>query len=211
MNSLSFTIELLADALPASGMATSSVIDTDIATDELGLPYLPAKRLKGLLLESLIEVGETIGYKTEIDSLFGMVGKSVSQSLFISDAKIENHEDFIEWLHWAKSIYPGEFQAESITDTFTNIRKQTRLEKGIAVNHSLRSSRVLNKGLKFAGTVTKNGGLNQQESAQLALAFSNLRYFGVNRNRGFGFIHCVLFNQNQQPIDLKKSLEELTS
>lgn len=211
MKPLFYKIGLLSDALPASGITTSAVIDTDVAADDLGMPFIPAKRIKGLLLESLTEVGEITGHKTGIDTLFGKVGEAGSQSFFISDAKVENYESFNEWLNWAKSEHPGVFQPDSITDTFTNIRRQTKLKNGIAVNHSLRSSRVLNKGLKFSGTITKNGGFNEKETAQLALAFSNLRYFGVNRNRGFGFIQCILYDRNQQPVDLKKSLAEVQS
>ncbi len=206
MNSLAYTIELQSDALPASGIIFSAIIDTDIVVDDQGLPYVPAKRIKGLLLESLTEVGEMSGTLPQLDRLFGTVGKPNSDSLFVSEGRMQNYSSFSDWIKWAKEEHPEEFQPESIIEAFTSIRRQTRLEKGVAKEHSLRTVRVLNKGHVFEGTVSKAGGFDQIERAQLALAFSNLRYFGLNRNRGFGRIHCALLDEMGEGFDLVAAL-----
>ena len=156
MNNLNYTIKLLSDALPASGITSTVIIDTDIAVDELGIPFLPAKRIKGLLLESCIEVSEIMPNTTiNTDLLFGKVSDSESNSIRISDAKVKDHSSFVNWLSWARSEFIGEFQADRITDTFSHIRRQTKIDDqmGTAVDHSLRTSRVLYKGLMFWGTI----------------------------------------------------------
>lgn len=213
MNTLFFTIKLLSDAVPASGITTSVIIDSDVAADENGLPYIPAKRIKGLLLESLLEVSEITDTKNEgeIRSLFGVIGNAVSHSIHMTDANIQHYETYDKWLSWAESKYMGEFQPDRITDVFTSIRRQTKLNNGIAEDHSLRSSRVLNKDLKFNGVISKNNDFSKKEIALLTLAFSNLRTFGVNRNRGFGRIDCVLSDSDKCPIDLRESYKEVIS
>ena len=149
--------------------------------------------------------------KEEISSLFGDIGNPESSSMNLSDANIKNHSSYTEWLYWAESKYKGEFQPDRITDSFTSIRRQTKLKNGIAEEHSLRSVRVLNKGLKFSGTISKNDGFTKKEKALLTLAFSNLRAFGVNRNRGFGKIVCELADGENNTIDLNTSYKEVIS
>ena len=48
-------IELKSDLCAGSGESLGSLIDTDICYDEYGFPYIPSKRLKGLIKEAFIE------------------------------------------------------------------------------------------------------------------------------------------------------------
>ena len=48
------SMKLLTDAVPASGSGVAGVIDTDIVFDEYGIPYIPARRIKGVLRESAL-------------------------------------------------------------------------------------------------------------------------------------------------------------
>ncbi|MGI8912229.1 MAG: RAMP superfamily CRISPR-associated protein, partial [Chloroflexota bacterium] len=54
---LELRLELLSDAAPGSG-AGGPLVDRDVVVDELGLPVLPGRRLKGLLREACQEVQE---------------------------------------------------------------------------------------------------------------------------------------------------------
>ena len=51
-------IELLSDLCTASGEAHNSLIDSDVTYDEWGIPYIPAKRLKGCIREAALELVE---------------------------------------------------------------------------------------------------------------------------------------------------------
>ena len=42
-------MKLLSDAIPGSGEGLAGIIDADITYDEYGIPYIPAKRIKGIL------------------------------------------------------------------------------------------------------------------------------------------------------------------
>lgn len=44
-------IELLSDLCAADGNGYNSSVDVDVCHDDCGLPYIPAKRLKGCLRE----------------------------------------------------------------------------------------------------------------------------------------------------------------
>ena len=65
-------IELLSDLCAASGEVHNSLIDCDVTYDEYGIPYIPAKRLKGCIREAALELFELgIITKEQYDKLFG--------------------------------------------------------------------------------------------------------------------------------------------
>ena len=65
MEEYTLKVKLVSPALTASGEGFGAIIDTDIVFDETGLPYIPAKRIKGCLLDSASEVEEMFS-KSEI-------------------------------------------------------------------------------------------------------------------------------------------------
>ena len=208
MKTINFTIKLLSDTLPGSGMSGSAVIDSDVTADNYGIPFIPAKRIKGLLRESLMEVFEMIGGeidKEKINELFGEIGNAESKSLFISDAKMKNSNNLHEWLDWVKSSddWKGYFQSSVVKDVYSIIRRQTKLKDGLAEKHSLRTLRVLIKGLEFEGSISKEQ-FNHKEKEMVELAVSNMRYLGISRNRGFGKIEAKVKNTN-----LKQAFEKV--
>jgi len=211
MNRIQYTLELLSDTVPASGTSASAIVDTEIVLDDLGLPLIPGKRLKGLLRESLMEIGEMIGtdLTRQLNSLLGEVGQAMSSSIMVSDAVLAEDPSLTVWLKWANVEYPGYFRAKSVADTFTSIRRQTKLEKGVAVNHSLRSMRVLKKGLKFKGSISSDRVISEPDQALLALAIGNIRFLGLNRNRGFGKVKCQAMDDQGKPIDHSAAYKNL--
>ncbi|MEF9863935.1 MAG: hypothetical protein RR777_03245, partial [Christensenellaceae bacterium] len=63
-------ITLRSDLCCASGEAFGSSIDNDVCVDAYGLPFLPAKRLKGCLREAARDI---LSEKT-ITEIFGQAG-----------------------------------------------------------------------------------------------------------------------------------------
>ena len=55
---MKITIKLLSDLCTASGETHNSMVDTDIVYDEYGIPYIPAKRIKGCIREAALEMME---------------------------------------------------------------------------------------------------------------------------------------------------------
>ena len=64
-------IELLSDLCTTSGETYNSLVDTDITYDEYGIPYIPAKRMKGCIREAALELVE-----------FGIIDKSMLHKVF---------------------------------------------------------------------------------------------------------------------------------
>lgn len=57
-NQMKIKIELLSDLCTCSGETYNSMVDMDVVYDENGIPYIPAKRLKGCIRESALEMQE---------------------------------------------------------------------------------------------------------------------------------------------------------
>jgi CRISPR type III-B/RAMP module RAMP protein Cmr1 len=222
MKIIKMTIELLSDTLSGSGEGFGAIIDTDIQYDKCGIPFISAKRIKGCLRNSLNDllempaVSKARGIKDEeernkmLNSIFGSKGSIQSSSFEISDFVVEDYEIVKSWFNYLKNHYTSIFSNEKILSTYTNIRKQTRVDGlGIAVKHSLRTSRVANKGLKFSAEITIDN-MNKVNEEYLALACANLRRIGIKRNRGLGEIRCSLEGDiiHRAISNFEKELEE---
>jgi CRISPR/Cas system CSM-associated protein Csm3 (group 7 of RAMP superfamily) len=209
MNKFILKIELLSDALVGSGENFGAIIDTDIVYDELGLPYIPAKRIKGLFKNSIEQVNEILSTAEielfnpgEIESIFGLIGSEKSAPVIFNNLYVENYQENYEAINSLCREYNDFLSKESVLNYFTSIRHQIKINKeGITENKSLRTLRVLNVGTKFEGDIIAD----DKHLDILSLACNNLKNFGTKRNKGLGFIKCELDNCNYS----FKRLEEL--
>ena len=215
MAEIDVTIEVKSPIHLGSGQANVNV-DADIVHDEFGLPYFPAKRFKGLLYESAVEVfemfelaGITTKNLIEPEKIFhrnsddkGNVSniQIIVPNFYIKP--IDEYKKFCGEWKYLQSTYPEIFNPTDVLNSFTSIRYQTKLEDGIAAEGSLHNMRVVNSGVEFFGTVTV---LNADEKVfnLIALALKNLSAAGTKRNRGFGRIICTA------NFDVKKILAEV--
>lgn len=211
MTEFTLKIQLISDALIGKGEGWGATIDSDIIFDDFGLPYIPAKRVKGSLRESALEVSEMFEL-SEMDKkmygvikeLFGESGSINSGPLEISNLYLEDYSKNRQWLDWLKLKYKNEnlFSKEQILKTFTSIRQHTAIEKdGIAKDKSLRTFRVLRKDNIFSGNLSFLREVDSSSMQLLAFSVRNLRYLGTNRNRGLGHIQCKLQDTESKDID----------
>ena len=81
MNNYKLVLELKSPTLIGSGSGFGAEIDTDIVFDELGLPYIPSKRIKGCLRDAI----------KEIEEMFSLAGvdleKVASTKLLVKQAR----------------------------------------------------------------------------------------------------------------------------
>jgi len=217
MNNYNLTIETLSDTLIGSGEGFGAVIDTDIVFDDIGIPYIPSKRIKGLLRDSARNVIEMmnefdLSIPNDEKKLFGEPGMENFSDLIISNLYIEDYKENYEWLEFftKSDKFSDLFSKDSVSDFFTNIRKSTTIDdSGVAKKHSLRSARVLSNGFIFNGEIEIQSGKEEFEKL-LILACLNLKAMGTKRNRGLGEIKCVLFKENENLNQtILKELEEL--
>lgn len=209
---LSLTLE--SDLLAGSGKGWGSVIDSDFTFSADGLPFIPGKRIKGLLKDALQELSVLDGYsnkKSEIEqvisSLFGEKGKDRPGQLIVPDLTLDIVEPLSSWIHFAeKEQLLSKFE---MVELFSSFRKQTSIgEDGTALDHSLRTFRVLNRkspwekkqDLTFTGFFTLD-----EKDANAAKWLMNgakwIKRMGTSRTRGLGkvkFFIEKIENKNTQ-------------
>lgn len=190
-------IEILSDTLISSNDKPLSIYDNDIVYDEIGLPYIPAKRIKGILKESALEIVEMYNlsgkkdFSESFDLLFGKQGYRIS-SLSLDNLYVEDYEKTKQIIQLKMKGNPNFFNKENIINSYANVRYQTQIDDtGVAKENSLRSSRVLRKGLAFEGFMSIENSADDAKDL-LDLAVLNMRRIGAKRNRGFGKIKASI-------------------
>jgi CRISPR-associated protein Csx10 len=201
---MKLVMELKSDALPGSGEGLSGIIDADINYDELGIPYIPGKRIKGILKEAaeeLVSAGQLSNIENlkniPVETIFGKPGQKEGTSLKISDGRLENDNLLRKML-----LFTGNneecahiFCREAVLNYFTYLRSQTAInQRGAAKKNSLRTSRVLKKGTKFYFDLEMPGNYEKD----LKTICSVTRRFGINRTRGFGEVELKLIDDHDR-------------
>lgn len=177
-------------------------IDADIVHDAYGLPYFPARRLKGILYESAVEVAEMaelsqkpILSRTIVEELFHHVDTADVQ-MIVSDFHLPDYDTMCRDWSQLQRQYGAYIRPDDVLETYTSLRYQTALDAdtGTARDGSLRNVRVLRAGTVFVGTIEIVHETPAYTQA-LALSLQNMRSAGLKRNRGFGQIVCTMKNQ----------------
>ena len=181
-------ITLLSDMCAASGEGYSHTIDTDVCYDHYGLPYIPARRLKGCLREAAIYIGIS---DSVIDRIFGVTGTSEG-SMRLGNGLLRDYDKLAEEI---KDCFSFVFQ-QDILDLFTCTRISTEIndESGVAKDDSMHSVRAVNRLLPYRNENTvfvfscECPAADHDELKRICKA---LRRMGANRNRGMGEVSCA--------------------
>ena len=204
-------ITLKSDLCAGSGQSLGNRVDTDICTDSHGLPYIPARRLKGCLratAEELKDMGCPFAKDENISVLFGdRLGKN--GSLIINDAILDESSKINSWIDRQRSdgsdIVRKALHPERVSRIYSYRRGQTRLENGVKVDSTLRFINVLkhydpmdlngNKEMVFYSLVSVDGDNDITELFKACCRA--LRHIGLNRNRGLGHIEIETFETEE--------------
>lgn len=200
-----FKIKITAQSPLQLGYGKADVIiDSDVVHDKYGMPYFPAKRFKGLLYESALELAEMSGgawfKKEDIDKLFGQGTDGVAQfrinNFYLKD--LEKYNKLCEDWQYLNDKYRGFFTPQSVLSLYTDIRYQTTIEKetGTTKEGSLHNMRVIDASTEFFGDMVLFEESKVNEKI-LLLALKNLRFAGAKRNRGCGRITCRLISDEE--------------
>lgn len=193
-------IELLSDSCISSGETYNSTIDSDVCYDSYGLPYIPAKRIRGCLREAGLEL-QDFGEDIDVDALFGMPGNSAA-AFVLGNAKLKDYEKYVRQLNnCGRAEYTHQ---QTVLNRFTYIRYQTRIarESGTAEETSLRATRVMKKGLVFVADIEAR----PEYEDTIRRCCQNLRSMGMNRTRGMGEVRVVFLRHDpdkKQPEHVK--------
>lgn len=192
-------IKLNSDTCIGNGSGQASVVDMDTYYHDNGLPFIPSRRIKGLLKESALELLDwNLITEDEYNALFkkGGQGFNTHDQMKIYDAQIKHYDDL------CKDIEVDELLTKDrVLDFYTYVRYQTAMKDGIAKENSLRSMRVVKKGTTFYGDVYHVPCLDAFKKI-----CQNVRHMGMNRTRGYGEVSISVTDEN---INTKNNLPEL--
>jgi CRISPR-associated protein Csx10 len=182
-------IELQSPLCAGSGLGQAGYADRDVVFDGEGLPYIPGRRLKGLLRDAYREVCDCPAMKglPQADTIFGATGVEESASFDIGDAVLGEAANLQKWL---RKKGHG-IVRQDVIDFFTEIRRQTAIDRqtGAAAENTLRATRLIRPRRVFYAPV---GGVTDNKLEGLRLAASALQFMGTARTRGWGWVKCTL-------------------
>jgi CRISPR-associated protein Csx10 len=186
-------IELKSRLCSGSGRGSAGFADRDVVFDEFGLPFIPGKRLKGLLRESLWEIYSSGAFNdtSSPDDLFGLPGAGESAPIDIGDANLTDAEGLRAWLR----AQPPQINPADVLESYTEIVRQTAINPstGSPSEDTLRATRVLRPRLKFAAPVyCSDAAIAARSRTSLERAAEGLQFMGIARTRGWGWVRCSL-------------------
>lgn len=212
-------IKLISPLTSAAGEGRVGLVDTDIAFDDLGLPILPGRRLKGLWREAYADVVDAWKQcektPTPVDNIFGKPGQKPndgSACFYIGNAELKDVMDsdaiktWLEYLQFQGGHREAIILVDDVVDFYTTVRTQTAIDRrtGAAQENTLRLTRTLESGWVFRAPVHFNEPPNPQLKNALALSALALRYMGTARTRGLGKVQCCLIEENNGHINYLK-------
>ena len=199
------TIKLLSPTMLMSGQGDVNT-DSTIIHDRYGIPYIPAKRVRGVLYESALEVAEMMELSKldtfTIEDVNILFNRSTDDQLVednpklaISNLTIEDYDVVANDIAALQSDVHLKkiFTKDRILGEYTSMRYYTSIEKdsGTALEGTLHNSRVLNRHLVFKGNIAIDD-MTETERLILSCAVRNLTGIGGKRNRGFGRVECTI-------------------
>lgn len=195
INHIRFEIELLSDAIFGTGQSIPGDVDLEIVHDEYGFPYMKGKTFKGNLRKKTEELAEILknfhntDFSEHIDNMFGTpnMGINSCQGLRFSNCELsDNVRNFFIAIIKNKR---EEITPQEVTKALTEYRYFTSIdEDGSYKDKSLRTFRVIKKGLIFYVDINKSIELTDIELALLSGGIRFMKNLGTMKSRGKGEI-----------------------
>ncbi|MHA1812431.1 MAG: RAMP superfamily CRISPR-associated protein [Candidatus Thorarchaeota archaeon] len=185
------TFEILSDTTFGGG--TGLLVDTEIAHDELGLPVIPGKTIRGLLRCAWLSMKDVFN---ELEPAASRVlgesrGLDDGCILAIGDAGVdEQTKTWIQWIVESERLFTSSLILDSITSTYT----QTAVDRstGAPLTASLRMTRTLAHGIALEADLYWLDEPSDDDIRVLALTALATRNVGLARNRGRGHVRVLL-------------------
>lgn len=205
MTTYTLKLKTLSDAAIGSAQSFGPIIDSDIVFDDHGLPYIPAKRIKGLFLNAAEDLLKSEAFKElseisedEVHTLFGREGQIKAQpQIIFENLHLKDYAEISPWLSYLKETYSYTISKQLIMEYFASTRTQTAIDPKTktAKDGSLRSFRVLHRGHCFEGKLIVS---TEDPKAELLLILASMyiKRIGSKRNRGFGKIAFKLYKDD---------------
>lgn len=198
------TVELLSDATFGRGQGTAGEVDVEVEHDADGLPLIRGKTLHGLLRDAWLSMA--VHFSDLADAAVRILGVEADLSdaavLRVGDAQLP--DDVRTWVRHAvhRSSFP--LRPDQILHTLTDVRRQTARSRrtGAPEESTLRSSRVLLRGLTLAAPLSWLAPPTVEQVRLFALCALAVRHGGLGRNRGRGLLRVTLDGNLEQTRNL---------
>ncbi len=213
-------IRLESDLCAASGESSGNAVDSDICINAYGLPFIPARRIKGCLRASAMELkdlGADFADEDNINAIFGdpFGSEGVVRITDGNMAGVEALNRFLDEVKKSedKSIYKKAAHPSNVINIFCDVLGQTKMKNGVKVDNSLRMTRVLKQydplapvdkkageafKLEFDAPVELETVKDEKRRKEiwklLEASCKALRHIGLNRTRGLGNINAELIH-----------------
>ena len=186
-------IEIHSEWRSGTGRGKGLYVDAETLRDNLGLPMLPGRQIKGLVRHALESGAEWAGQwdLNLVHTLCGVNSHQEQSSRFDTQAgklSFTSARMGQEWLDYFTALQSQNEQAKAdaqkLVDALFKVRRQTAMDKnGLVVDHSLRSIEVCVPMTLYA---TVQGELSEEESQALSQALKLIRSVGGMTTRGLG-------------------------
>ena len=208
-------ITLYSDLCTGNGYSYYGTIDSEAEHDDFGLPFIPARRLKGCLRECAELLRDSGLWEKSTDTLnylFGVSADDGTKGIRIENAYISGYEQIKKDLKLIKENKQIQkyISPDEVLDIFSDVKAQTKMENGVADDNSLRFTRIIHQfspfnkenRLEFIAKVEYPEG-QEDKLKQICKA---LRHIGMNRNRGLGCVKCE-FKAEDEAANIKDLIE----
>lgn len=212
MKNYHLRLELLSDATFGRGDGVAGVVDAEVQHDEVGLPYLGGRTLKGLLGAECADIVYALGLALHSDQaarwqaaeerLFGRSGAALTGEATLRVGAARLPDDLrLALLADIRSDRSDRPTPTDILETVTALRRQTAMdEEGTPLENTLRTMRVVLRKTVFWATLDFLAEPHEDDLALLAACVKAFRRAGMGRNRGRGRVAAELYDAAGQPV-----------
>ncbi len=186
---------LLSDTCVATGFSISGIVDEEISRDDFGIPFIPAKRIFGIMRQQAMDLSGFTDQSNDrmINRIFGAAGMEEGALLTLRNGYLEAYDNLKHRLNWeleqGDKLSKDILSPWQITNYFCSIRSQTALECGIAKDNSLRTIQAIRRGNIFFFPLRLDNS-SDVEKQFVKDVISCVRHIGSSRNRGLGYVQC---------------------
>lgn len=204
---LRFVLE--SDATFGRGEGIVGLVDSEVEHDK-GLPYLRGRTLEGLLHEeckNILFALKSQGHQMDAwreaeERLFGRPGSTGDDEalMHVDDARLPT--ELRQAVRHALKGSDGRITETEVLESLTWIRRQTAIDESTyaPLKGSLRSIRVINRGLPFTAELTFMEPPTERDLALLSACVLAFRRAGTARNRGRGRLWASLHDAEGHDI-----------
>jgi CRISPR/Cas system CSM-associated protein Csm3 (group 7 of RAMP superfamily) len=208
MKSYKLRLELLSDTTFGRGDGVAGLVDAEVQHDEVGLPYLGGRTLKGLLGAECADIVHALRlarpdqasrWQTVAERLFGRSGAALDGEAILRVGAARLPDDLR--LALLADVRSGRLTPTDILETVTALRRQTALDEwGTPQENTLRTMRVVLRKTVFWAPLDFLVEAQEDDLALLAAGVKAFRRAGTGRNRGRGRLYAELLDTAGQPV-----------